>query len=77
MLRSRADCRELEESASDFRAATMLIRRPIIIIRMGIIGDRTTAIRSRIHTDTVPGTMAIELITAPIAIIIAATIKPA
>ena len=55
----------------------MLIRRPIIIIRMGIICDRITAIRSRIRTDTVPGTMAIEPITAPIAIIIAATIKPA
>ena len=55
----------------------MLIRRPITIIRMGIIGDRITAIRSRIRTDTVPGTMAIEPITAPIAIIIAATFKPA
>ena len=55
----------------------MPIRRPTIIIRMGIICDRITAILSGIRTDTVPGTMAIERITAPIAIIIATTIKPA
>jgi hypothetical protein len=44
---------------------------------MGIICDRITAILSGICTDTVPGTMAIERITAPIAIIIATAIKPA
>jgi hypothetical protein len=67
----------LEESVSGFRAVTMLIPRPTIIIRMGIICDRIMGILSRIRTDTVPGTMAIERITAPIAIIIATTIKPA
>ena len=51
--------------------------RPTIIIRMGIICDRITAILSRIRTVTAPGTMAIELITARIAITIAITIKAA
>ncbi len=42
----------MEESVSDFRAVTMLIRRPTIIIRMDITGDRTTLILNLIHIIT-------------------------
>lgn len=77
MLKSRADCRELEESVSAFPAVTMRIPRPTIITLTGTICDRITAILSRIRTVTPPGTTAIELITARIAIIIATTIKAA
>jgi len=75
MLRSRADFREREASVLDSRAAIMLIRLPTIIIRMGITGDLIIAILSRIRTVTGPGTTDIELITAPIAIILTTNIK--
>jgi hypothetical protein len=53
----------------DFRAATPLIRRTLIIIPMGTTCDRITVILSRIRTVTAPGTMAIELISVTIVII--------
>jgi hypothetical protein len=59
----------------DSRAAIMLIRLPTIIIRMGITGDLIITILSRIRTVTGPGTTDIELITAPIAIILTTNIK--
>ncbi len=67
------------DSALDFRAAIMPIRRTIIIIRTGTTGGRTTLILSRIHIITVapdtPGIMGVELTTAIIAIIITTAIE--
>jgi hypothetical protein len=75
MLRFRADFREWEASVLDSRAAIMLIRLPTIIIRMGITCDRIITILSRIRTVTGLGTTDIELITAPIAIILTIAIN--
>jgi hypothetical protein len=75
MLRFRADFREWEASVLDSRAAIMLIRPPTIITRMGITCDRIITILSRIRTVTGLGTTDIELITAPIAIILTIAIN--
>jgi hypothetical protein len=61
----------------DSRAAIMLIRPPTIITRMGITCDRIITILNRIRTVTALGTMGVELITAPIAIIITTVNEPA
>ncbi len=63
----------------DFRAAIMPIRRPIIIIPMGITGGRTTLILNHIRIITraphTIGTTGTEFTTATIAIIITTGIK--
>ncbi len=78
-LRSRPHFPELGESASDFRAAITLVPQPIIITRMGTIGDRTTLIPNHIRITTVAtdtaGITGVELTTAIIAIIIATAIE--
>ena len=62
----------------DSPAATPLIRRTLIIIPTGTIGDRTTLIPSHIRitvaTDT-PRTTGVELTTAIIAIVITTAIE--
>ena len=78
-LRSPPEFPALGESVLDFRAAIMPIRRPIIIIPMGITGGRTTLILSLIRIITVAtdtaGITGIELTTATIAIIITTAIE--
>jgi hypothetical protein len=76
-LKSPPHFRELEDSVSDFRVVFTPIQQPTIITLTGTTCDRITIILSRIRTVTAPGTMAIELITAPTAITIATTINPA
>ena len=78
-LRSPPDFPALGESVLDFRAATMPIRRPIIIIPMGITGGRTPLILSHIRIITLaadtPRITGVELTTATIAIIITTAIE--
>ena len=78
-LRSPPEFPASGESVLDFRVDIMPIRRPIIIIPMGITGGRTTLILSRIHIITVapdtPGITGVELTTAIIAIIITIAIE--
>ena len=68
----------LGESVLDSPAATPRIRRTLIIIPTGTIGDRTTLIPSHIRitvaTDT-PRTTGVELTTAIIAIVITTAIE--
>ena len=78
-LKSPSDFPEWGESALDFRAAIMAIRRAIIIIPMGTTGGRITIILNHIRIITVatdtPGITGVELITAIIAIIITTAIE--
>jgi len=78
-LRSPPEFPALGESVLDFRAAIMPIRRPIIIIPMGITGGRTTLILSHIRIITLaadtPRITGVELTTATIAIIITTAIE--
>ena len=78
-LRSPPEFPALGESVLDFRAAIMPIRRPIIIIPMGITGGRTTLILSHIRIITLaadtPRITGVALTTATIAIIITTAIE--
>jgi hypothetical protein len=69
----------LGESALDFLAAIMAIRRAIIIIPMGTTGGRITIIPSHIHLITVAtdilGITGVEATLATIVIIITTVIE--